>query len=269
MPIFIPPLTLKAEATKIYIMLKLLLVIALQFAITIFFIYFVIHNDRGQKEPSSGIWSAIGFGFFALILTTLITFIMKNLPGLQDVSSLNNTTTGGTVDISYLFLAAMLVGVIEETVKALPLALYIYKKPYFNELTDGIFYFGISGIIFGLTETIMYTLLLGSEVGIMRVIITPFLHVGFSMWFGYTLARYKLQIGGVFQVMMAFVGSMFLHGLYNFGLSMNNPPLILGSILLAISLNIGVFLLYRHAQKIDTKLIAVGLEDKPNSASKS
>jgi len=65
------------------------------------------------------------------------------------------------------------------------------------------------------------------------------------------------------------VGSMFLHGLYNFGLSMNNPTLILGSILLAISLNIGVFLLYRHAQKIDTKLIAVGLEDKPNSASKS
>lgn len=249
-------------------MLQLLFVIGLQIAFASFFIYYVIHNDRGQKEPKAGIGAAIGFGILALVITSAAKMLLKTLPGLSEVTDLNPIAIQtGALDVTYLFLAAMLIGVIEETAKALPLALFIYKKPYFNELTDGILYFGITGIVFGLVESMYYTLMFGADVGLMRVIITPFLHAGFSMWFGYALARYKLRIGGLTTVMLAFVGSMFLHGLYDFGLFTKSTELIIGSLVLALSLNIGVFLMYRHAQKIDTKLVAAGLEDRPNSPS--
>lgn len=247
-------------------MLSLLFVIGLQVALASFFIYYVIHNDHGQKEPKKGIRAAIGFGLVALVITVALTLILKTLPGLEEIADLNrDALQAGTIDITYLFLAAMLIGVVEETAKALPLALYIYKKPYFNELTDGILYFGITGIVFGLAESIIYTLMSGAGVGLMRVIITPFLHAGFSMWFGYALARYKLHIGGLTPVMFAFVGSMLLHGLYDFGLFTGSAELVVGSLALALSLNIGVFLMYRHAQKIDAKLIAAGLEDRPTT----
>ncbi|MDQ5944504.1 MAG: protease PrsW [Patescibacteria group bacterium] len=246
-------------------MLQLLFVIGLQIALASFFIYYVIHNDHGQKEPKTGINAAISFGLIALIITAVVTTFIKTLPGLNEVTDLNrDAIQAGTIDITYLFLAAMLIGVVEETAKALPLALFIYKKPYFNELTDGILYFGITGIVFGLAESIIYTLMSGAGVGLMRIIITPFLHAGFSMWFGYALARYKLHIGGLTPVLFAFVGSMVLHGLYDFGLFTGSTELIIGSLMLALSLNVGVFLMYRHAQKIDAKLVAAGLEDKPN-----
>jgi RsiW-degrading membrane proteinase PrsW (M82 family) len=148
----------------------------------------------------------------------------------------------------------MLVGVIEESAKALPLALYIYKKPYFNEITDGVFYFGIVGITFSVIESIFYTLQYGAGVGIGRLILTPFLHTGFSMWFGYTLARYKLHTGGIHLVIIAFVSSMLLHGMYNFGMSSGMPGYFIFSLIIAIALNIGVFLLYRHAQDEDVSI---------------
>lgn len=246
-------------------MLQLLFVIGLQITFASFFIYYVVHNDHGEEEPKKGIRAAIGFGLVALVITIAVTQALKSLPGLEQVTDLNREALrNGTIEITYLFLAAMLVGVVEETAKALPLALYIYKKPYFNELTDGILYFGITGIVFGLAESIIYTLMSGAGVGLMRVIITPFLHAGFSMWFGYALARYKLHIGGLTPVLFAFVGSMLLHGLYDFGLFTGSTELIIGSLVLALSLNVGVFLMYRHAQKIDAKLVAAGLEDKPN-----
>ncbi|MDQ5944534.1 MAG: hypothetical protein QG658_603, partial [Patescibacteria group bacterium] len=81
---------------------------------------------------------------------------------------------------------------------------------------------------------------------------------------GYALARYKLHIGGLTPVLFAFVGSMLLHGLYDFGLFTGSTELIIGSLVLALSLNVGVFLMYRHAQKIDAKLVAAGIEDKPD-----
>lgn len=243
-------------------MLQLLAIIGVQIIIAGYFIYFVTRNDRGQKEPKSGIAVAIGLGLLAVVLVSAITTLIKSLPGLSELTGLTNTTaTKVDFNTTHLVLAALLIGVIEETAKALPLALYIYKKPYFNELTDGVLYFGTTGIIFGLAETILYTIMLGSEVGLIRIVITPFLHAGFSMWFGIALARYKLELSGLSLVMLAFIGSMLIHGIYNFGLLTDNPTLVMSSLLIALGLNLGVFVMYRQTQKIDLKLIAAGLED--------
>lgn len=247
-------------------MLQLTFVIGLQIALASFFIYYVIHNDHGQKEPLKGIWLAAGFGLIAIIITVVLSKALAIMPGLSKVTNLDvNTLNIGIIDGTYLFIAALLIGVIEEAAKALPLALFIYKKPYFNELTDGIIYFGITGMIFGLTESIIYTLASGANVGLIRVVILPFLHTSFSMWFGYALARYKLQIGGLTHVLLAFMVSILLHSFYNFGLFTGATELVMGSLILALGLNIGVFIMYRHAQKIDAKLIAAGLEDKPTN----
>lgn len=245
-------------------MLQLIAVIAVQVFLIVFFIHYVVHNDQGQKEPNSGIVSAIIFGIIAILLTMLLTGFIKLLPGFSEVTniSLDSISTSSTTT-AYLFLATLLIAIIEEGTKALPFALFIYKKPYFNELTDGVFYFGITGVTFGVIESIIYTLLSGAQIGLLRIIIAPFLHAGFSIWFGYALARYKLRIGGLTPVLLAFIGSILLHTLYNFGLLTNSSWLLIGSFILALFLNASAFILYKHARKLDLKLIASGREASP------
>lgn len=236
-------------------MLALLIIIGIQIFLAVFFIRYLMRNDRGAKEPKSAIRAAIGFGLLALIIVFPFTMLMTLFPGLKELSEITHEQIrSGDIDITIVFLSMMLVGVIEESAKALPLALYIYKKPYFNEITDGVFYFGIVGITFSVIESIFYTLQYGAGVGIGRLILTPFLHTGFSMWFGYTLARYKLHTGGIHLVIIAFVSSMLLHGMYNFGMSSGMLGYFIFSLIIAIALNIGVFLLYRHAQDEDVSI---------------
>lgn len=232
-----------------------LIVIVIQVCIAVFFIRYVIRHDRGSKEPRQGLRAAIGFGFLSIPLVLLANFILGKLPTIGPAVSINSEVLrAGGYPLEFLLLAMILVGIIEEAAKALPLALYIWKKPYFNELTDGLFYFGISGVIFSVTESILYTLTFGGGIGVMRIIITPFLHTGFSMWFGYFLARRKITGNGTWKVPASLIFAMLLHGLYNFGLSSKNVGATLFSLLLAVALNIGVFLLYHYAQKRDSRM---------------
>lgn len=233
-----------------------LIVIIIQVCIAIFFIRYVIRHDRGSKEPRQGLRAAIGFGFLSIVLVLILSEVLGRLPVIgQVIAPDRQLIEAGGYPMGFVFLAMMSVGIIEEAAKALPLAIYIWKKPYFNELTDGLFYFGITGVIFSVTESILYTLQYGGAIGVMRIIITPFLHTGFAMWFGYFLARRKITGTGTWKVPAALVFAMFLHGLYNFGLASKNTGYILVSLAIALGLNIGVFVLYRYAQKRDSTMM--------------
>ncbi len=241
--------------TAQYKEVMLLLIITIQISVAVFFIRYLTRSDRGSKEPKSGIRAAVGFGLLALFLTIALTLILQLFPGIKDIALIDpEQIKQGNVNVGSIFLVMLLVGVIEEATKALPIALYIYKKPYFNEITDGIFYFGIAGITFSTIETIFYTLDGGTGIGVGRLIITPFLHTGLSMWFGYTLIRYKLGVGSLYMIIVAFISSMLLHGLYNVGMSLGNVGFFLISIVIAILLNVGVFLLYKKAQREDINI---------------
>src|SRR3954452_12470435 len=114
--------------------------------------WYLIANDRGEREPIYALWVAAGFGVAGAFAAGLLEgWLVKDASYLAGESGLK------------LLGAALTVGVIEEICKFLPLAVWIYKKRYFNEHTDGVIYFALAGLGFGLPENILYTLQFGTK----------------------------------------------------------------------------------------------------------
>ena len=101
--------------------------------------WYLIAHDRGEKEPIYALWIAAGLGVAGAFAAG---FLEGWLVG--DATFLSGETG------SKLLASALAIGIIEELCKFLPLAIWIYKKRYFNEHTDGVIYFTlrvISGLI--------------------------------------------------------------------------------------------------------------------------
>ncbi|MCC7543529.1 PrsW family intramembrane metalloprotease [bacterium] len=227
-------------------MLPYLLIITGQILAATWFIRYVIIHDRGSKEPRGAVRASLLFGLLAIV----IVFVTHPIQSDDAFVSLRD----GTAPIQSVFIASMIIGIVEELAKSIPLALWLYKKPYFNEMTDGIFYFGMSSVMFALIENILYTLSDGASTGLARIIFTPFLHIGFAMWFGFFLARRKVTGRGTWMVVVGLLTAIILHGLYDFGVFSRLGPFTIASVVLGISLNLGVFKLYRYAQQHDKEL---------------
>ena len=114
--------------------------------------YYLLEKDKGEREPKTALWAAFGFGALSLIPTFILEIIFVPDDALS-------ATTAPSMGVT--FYSAAMVGVIEELCKFLPLAFFIYHKRYFNEHTDGIIYFALAGLGFGLPDNFMYTLQYG------------------------------------------------------------------------------------------------------------
>jgi len=216
--------------------------------------YFV-KSDRGAKEPVKALRAACWFGVLALVIAGvgnafLLPDELNNFIDFPDAPNPGLTT---------LIMGSLMIGVIEESAKFIPLALFLYPKKYFNESTDGVIYFGMAGMWFGVLENIMYALSGGVGVGILRIIMTPFLHAGFSSLAGMGLIRFKLTRNPL-NLVMGLGTAILFHGVYNFFLFSREPILILPAVALAILVNLGPFRYFKHARSLDEKqgLSAVG-----------
>jgi protease PrsW len=210
---------------------------------------YFMKSDRGAKEPARAIKVACWFGVLALVVAMIGNGVL--LP-----AALNNYLDAA--DAPYpglmpLLYASLTIGVIEEFAKFLPLALYLYPKKYFNETTDGVVYFGLAGMWFGVLESIIYTLGGGIGVGILRIVVAPFLHAGFSSLAGIGLIRFKLTRNPLYLIMGLGMAILF-HGVYDFFLFSHEPGLIIPAILLAVAVNLGPFRYFKQARKQDEKL---------------
>lgn len=213
-------------------------------------IYLLLKNDHGEKEPKSALIMAAIFGLGGLIGA----FILESLFIPKSLLVNNNSLLS-------LFGGTTLVAIIEETLKFVPLAFYIYKKRYFNEHTDGIIYFVIAGLSFGLPENILYTISYGSSAGLVRLILTPLFHAALTGMVGYFLIKTKLDKKNPLIMIWFFILAIFLHDFYDFGLLSKKIILVLISILITLSLSIVLFILYLKAQDLDKEegLSVVGI----------
>jgi RsiW-degrading membrane proteinase PrsW (M82 family) len=227
-------------------------VILAQIGVAVLFIRYLIQQNHGSKEPPKIIGLAIGLGVIAIVASYFLETWFVN-PHLL-VLGPRQLSTAATLHNS------LLVGLIEEGCKSLPLALLIYSRKYFNKITDGVVYFGISGMIFGLIENIKYSLTLGEAAGFGKIITGPYIHAGFAVLIGWTLARQKVLHRGWWLVVAGFIASLGLHGLYDFGLIYGSGWTVLLSLAITLAININIFVLLRDAQKEDGKLglVAVG-----------
>lgn len=226
----------------------MIIVALLAFAITVYlFILFIVKADRGSKEPIGALFGAMGFGILAVIAAGTLNEmfvpreVMEQL-GSEDAGNVSNAT---------LLKAALIVGVIEESVKAIPLAVFIYKKRYFNELTDGIIYFGIVGLTFGIIEDFSYSLMYGGEVGLLRILFSPYLHAGFCAIFGMYFVQKKLLKKPWTLVLIGYLIAVLAHAIFDFAAFTGGPISVLVLLVITIAVNVSLFVFFKKAKRLD------------------
>ncbi len=220
--------------------MKIFLLLLSFILIVVLMAWYLISQDKGPKEPIKALWLAFIFGMFGALAAGILEkylIVYKNTqPGAPDIKMVG----------SYL-----VVGIIEELVKFLPFAIYVYKKKYFNEHSDGVLYFAIVGLGFGLPENLLYVLNFGSSTGIGRLFLTPFFHATTVALVGYYLSRKKLSGGSFKPVVNALALVIVLHAIYDFGLSSGVTILTVISILITAFLSINLFSLYYRSTELD------------------
>lgn len=209
------------------------------------FIRWLINSDRGPKEPRK-----------LLILSGICGVVAVAGALLMEIWLLpdNLTSNPQTLHGTQLLGDSMLIGVIEEGFKALPLALILLYTKSIDEVTDGLIYFGISGMVFGVLEDVSYAFSLGPVVGIGKIITGPFIHAGFCVLIGWALASVKVQKRPWILAIGGLVAAVGLHGLYDFGLFYGHGWSVSLSLLITLYVNLNIFLLVWIAKRADARL---------------
>ena len=209
-------------------------------AVAISLAWFLIAHDRGAKEPVGALWLAGLFGLAGAAGAGLIEGQLINP---------DNLLAG--MPLSHIMSTALAIGAIEEICKFVPLGIYIYKRPFFNEHTDGIIYFALAGLGFGLPENILYTLHYGKDAGVARLLLTPLFHAAATGLVGYYLAKGKFRGKAAAYVLPALTAAIVLHGLYDFGLASGKPLYTVAALSVTLGLSVALFLLYNKATDDD------------------
>lgn len=211
--------------------------------------WYLIAQDHGEREPIAALWLAAGMGVGGALLAVYLEKLFISTDNL----------TAETAR-STLLVSALGIAVIEEACKFIPLAIYLYKRRYFNEHTDGVIYFALAGLGFGLPENILYTLQFGSRIGTARLFMTPFFHATTTGIAGYYLAKTKLSKRSVGLVALPLLGIMVLHGVYDFGLLTATTAWTAISVGITLALSASLFVFYTRARQLDedTGISAVG-----------
>jgi RsiW-degrading membrane proteinase PrsW (M82 family) len=230
------------------------------FIITFLFVYvairfvrFLVHHDRGPQEPRGALWVAFCYGLLGAVIALILELLL--IPGkyLADTTHLPLHTIAAV---------ALAIGLIEEASKFLLLARHIYRKAYFNEHSDGVIYFALAGLGFGLPENILYTVSFGASAGLLRLILTPFFHSALTALVGYQLARVKFDHKSKGRVMVALLVAAGLHAVYDFGAFSGRVSFALVSFGITIGMTIYLLYLLHRANVADAQ---DGLDRLPKS----
>lgn len=222
------------------------MMIILLLALNAWLIWYLLKGDHGEKELRRNLLIAGAFGLLALLIASFTS-------GLLPTSWVGDDSDKApdAVGLMLMALAALIVGVCEEGAKFIPAAIWLRKKVFFNEMTDGFIYFGIVAVVFGAVEDLLYGLEFGEGTILLRLVTGPFMHVAFTMIPAAAFARYRVFNKGFSLVIAGFITASLLHAAFDFGLFSKSPLLSLVSFAIGVIVNILIFTRYRKMQKID------------------
>ena len=177
-------------------------------------LWYIRRLDKYEPEP----WNMVGLAFLAGCLSVIPALVVE--PILSRLGGFGSTTFMGTI-----WGAFIVASMTEELCKGGLAYAFMWKRPEFNEVMDGIVYFGIAHMGFAITENLMYVLI-KPDGNVVQALMTGFartttavpLHVINGMIMGYHVgvARYTADSREKLKnTILAFVLPILLHGFYD------------------------------------------------------
>lgn len=173
-------------------------------------LWYIRRLDKYEPEP----WSLIGLAFLAGCLSVIPAYFIEKFLGL-----------GASGFWGTLYSAFIVAAMTEELCKGAFAFGFMWRKHHFNEVLDGIVYFGVAHMGFAITENLAY-IFLNSHGNIVQALMTGFLrtttavplHVISGMIMGYHVgkARYARSAGERWRELgEAIAIPILLHGVYD------------------------------------------------------
>ena len=229
--------------------------LALAIAPAIALMVYVYRQDRLDKEPAQLLWRLVTMGVIAAAFAGILEEVGMATLGL--FSGLDPNSARFTVVSDFL-----VVGVVEEGLKYALMARQTWSHPAFNARFDGVVYAVFTSLGFAATENVMYGLMYGPGVLFGRALMAIPAHMGFAVLFGMLYGEAKLlstrghDIAGAACIVIGYVRSVFLHGLYDSAAMVGSEDTELVFLLVVAAIYVIVFCLARVAARHDRRFRA-------------
>ena len=177
------------------------------------------HKDRHLPEPPLHLLLAFLLGCVAFGLG-LLAYRGLGLLGLR----FDAYVLAAENPLGLAFYSVFVIGVIEESVKALPFLLVILRFSDFDEPIDGIIYASFIALGFSAIENFQYLQYLTSKEAMARGFAGPVVHIVFASVWGYYIGRAFLRRRVFWATALSSIAaSALLHGAYDY-VAIGLPP---------------------------------------------
>lgn len=129
-----------------------------------------------------------------LIVLTFLLGGLATLPAMffNAIGALVLSTAFGSGLVSEWLVLFLVVGPVEEAMKLWAVTSYAYRRPEFDEPVDGVVYGAAAALGFAAAENVLYLSRFGSEIFLVRGILSNPGHALFAAFWGLALSRAKM-----------------------------------------------------------------------------
>ncbi len=166
-------------------------------------------QDWYDREP----WRTVIFTFLLGAVATVAALVFNTMGTLVVGSVL------GVTPFSQILVLFLVIGPVEEAVKMAAVLAHAYRRPEFNEPVDGVVYSAAAALGFAAAENVLYLARFGSDVFVVRGILSNPGHALFAAFWGLALSRARTLPNVGSRRVATIVGGWFaaslLHGLFD------------------------------------------------------
>lgn len=226
-------------------MFPIVAVIMLAVMMSLGLIYYLLNQDGGPAEPVWAIVAALAIGCAAAQVAGVINGYLVPFSDNQITS------------LSSALLIGIIPGIYEEILKFIPMSFFVSSQRFFRAYSDGVVYFSLSGLAFGLLENIDYTVQMGASVGLQRLLTLLFFHAATSGIYGFYFVRARAEKKGTLAVKMVLL-LVLSHAVYNFSLAYaaSFPPLAFFVYSIPGVLTLYLFHCFKRARDLDRQALS-------------
>jgi len=186
-------------------------------------------------------------------LATLISMVLEEIG-----ESILNHFISQSNPLYVLFLAFLVVGIVEEGSKFFLMSRVTWNDPNFNYRFDAIVYSACVSLGFAAFENIGYVFSYGLTVAPTRAVLAIPGHLSFSVFMGYFYGSAKLAsdsgnpAGTALNKVLALASSVFLHGFYDSCAMKSTSQSTVIFLIFVVIMFFAVFRLVRHESRTDS-----------------